>query len=158
VDHLTQVCILYSKKWKSATFLNFWYVKKPDSSRFILDSWAREFVRDAETGILYLKRHETSQITPPEKFSLSQNYPNPFNAETQIYFSVKDYSSVNLSVNNNLGQKVKTLMEGKYQPGEYRALWDGKTKMVKMWQVVFTFTLLKKETIKRPGRWFLLSN
>jgi hypothetical protein len=128
VDHLTQVCILYSKKWKSATFLNFWYVKKPDSSRFILDSWAREFVRDAETGILYLKRHETSQITPPEKFSLSQNYPNPFNAETQIYFSVKDYSSVNLSVNNNLGQKVKTLMEGKYQPGEYRALWDGKNQ------------------------------
>ncbi len=103
----------------------FWYVKRPDGTRFILDSWGREFVRDAETEILYLKRYEKNQTTAPENYLLSQNYPNPFNAETQIYFIVKDFSNVELTVYNALGQKVKTLVKGDYQSGEYRIIWDG---------------------------------
>ncbi len=103
----------------------FWYVKRPDGTRFILDSWGREFIRDAKTGILYLKKYETSKTNTPENYLLSQNYPNPFNAETQIYFCVKDFSNVDLTVYNALGQKVKTIVKGDYQPGEYRIIWDG---------------------------------
>lgn len=103
----------------------FWYVKRPDGSRFILDSWGREYLRDAQSGILYLKGHQAQQGLAPDKISLSQNYPNPFNPATQINFTVPQFSTVKVEVFNVLGQKIKTLISGEYQADEYRVIWDG---------------------------------
>jgi hypothetical protein len=106
--------------------LPFWYIQRPDASRFILDSWGNEMVRDAKTGILYLKSHlQNSKPSIPEKSSLSQNYPNPFNAETQIYFTVPKFSEVKLEIFNVKGQRIKILINGEYQAGEYRITWNG---------------------------------
>lgn len=107
-------------------FIPFWYVQKPDGSRFILNSWGQEMERDANSGVLLLKGDgPAKQSHLPEKLSLSQNYPNPFNPETQINFAVPTFSSVKIEVFNVLGQKVKTLINGDYQPGNYRVTWDG---------------------------------
>jgi hypothetical protein len=66
-------------------------------------------------------------------FNLSQNYPNPFNSQTTISFSIHGKQStvngpirINISIYNILGQKVKTLLDQKRYPGEYRVFWDGK--------------------------------
>ena len=83
-------------------------------------------MRDAQNGILYLKGYlPTKQATIPDKISLSQNYPNPFNPETQINFAIPKFSSMKVEVFNVLGQKIKTLVNGEYQAGEYRVIWDG---------------------------------
>jgi hypothetical protein len=83
-------------------------------------------VRDAQNGILYLKDHsEITQSPVPTKLSLSQNYPNPFNPETQINFTVPNFAPVKIEVFNVLGQKIKTLVNGEYQAGQYRVVWDG---------------------------------
>lgn len=61
----------------------------------------------------------------PLNFSLRQNYPNPFNPVTTIRFSVAKNEHVSLTIYNILGQKVKTLIEGKISPGNYLTEWNG---------------------------------
>ncbi len=63
---------------------------------------------------------------PEFSTELMGNYPNPFNPTTTIAFSLAEKSSVNLSVYNIKGQKVKTLVSGMTDSGEHRIEWDGK--------------------------------
>jgi len=62
----------------------------------------------------------------PTKFELTQNYPNPFNSSTMISYQVPAISFVELGIYNELGQKVRTLVEEKKPCGNYSVLWDGK--------------------------------
>lgn len=60
-----------------------------------------------------------------KEFKLDQNYPNPFNPATTINFSVKEHSSVSLTVYNVVGEKIKTLFDGIAEPGNYSLYFDG---------------------------------
>ncbi len=57
---------------------------------------------------------------------LLRNYPNPFNPETKICFNIPEESSIELSVYNLKGQKVKTLVNEKLNSGTHEILWSGK--------------------------------
>jgi hypothetical protein len=61
----------------------------------------------------------------PDIWSLSQNYPNPFNSETSIGYHVPQAERVKVIVFNTLGQMIRTLVDGRQQPGTYRVRWDG---------------------------------
>jgi len=66
----------------------------------------------------------------PHSFALSQNHPNPFNPFTTIQFRVGSLEfgepiHATLSIYNILGQKVKTLVDGKMLPGNYQVSWNG---------------------------------
>ena len=71
-----------------------------------------------------------SDPTVPYSFDLRQNYPNPFNPTTRIEFTISGSSDgsslrdVSLEIFNVLGQKVKTLMNGKMPPGEHSIEWN----------------------------------
>jgi hypothetical protein len=58
-------------------------------------------------------------------FELKGNYPNPFNPETTISFSVAESGSVELSVYNVKGQKVKTLVSSNVEAGSHQITWKG---------------------------------
>ena len=60
------------------------------------------------------------------QFRLEQNYPNPFNNETVIRFNIPTTSPVTLTVYNILGQKIRTLQNGKLSSGTHELRWDGK--------------------------------
>lgn len=67
----------------------------------------------------------------PSSFWLKQNYPNPFNPTTVIEFSIAPEQGssagvrdVTLDVYNVLGQKVRTLLNGKLAVGPHRIEWD----------------------------------
>jgi len=47
-----------------------------------------------------------SLVQHPNQFLLFQNYPNPFNPETTILYKLATEGEVNLSIYNQLGQKV----------------------------------------------------
>jgi len=64
-------------------------------------------------------------IELPQTYSLKQNYPNPFNPITTIVFTLPQSDKVTLEVFNELGQRVKTLLNGKHQAGEHRIRFDG---------------------------------
>jgi len=65
----------------------------------------------------------------PEMLYLSANYPNPFNPETKIDFSIPIAGRTNLSIFNIIGQKVVTLVDRHYEPGNYSIEWDGNNAM-----------------------------
>ena len=56
---------------------------------------------------------------------LSGNYPNPFNPETEIKFSLSNASKVSIDIYNIKGQKVKSLVNDKYDAGDHSAVWKG---------------------------------
>jgi hypothetical protein len=60
----------------------------------------------------------------PAEFMLLQNYPNPFNAITTIEFILEKSRDVNLTVYNLLGQKIRTITEGKLRSGVHRFDFD----------------------------------
>ena len=77
-----------------------------------------DFVLTSTTGLEYLANDLPD-------FGLGQNYPNPFNPSTIIRFQIPVTSEVKLEVYNNLGEKVKTLLNVQLQPNDYDVVWDG---------------------------------
>ena len=67
-------------------------------------------------GITSVNASYSKQIM---KFKLNQNYPNPFNPSTVIKYSIPLYGFVNLTIYNNLGEKVETLVSNNQSAGEH---------------------------------------
>ena len=65
-------------------------------------------------------------VKAPSYFSLSQNYPNPFNPSTTINYHVPNEGLVIIKIYNLLGKEIKTLVNEKKYPGEYKTVWNGK--------------------------------
>jgi hypothetical protein len=64
-------------------------------------------------------------VETPDGYILEQNYPNPFNPNTKISYRIKKAGLVRLEIYNNLGQKIKTLVNSHHIAGEYTAEWNG---------------------------------
>ena len=60
---------------------------------------------------------EQNNIT--SDFILYQNYPNPFNNSTQISYTLKESSNVNISIFNANGEFVKRLVNAKQSKGNH---------------------------------------
>lgn len=60
----------------------------------------------------------------PNTFLLSQNYPNPFNPSTTINFALPNATDVRLELFNTLGQKVMTIVDGRYNAGWHSVMVD----------------------------------
>jgi len=69
----------------------------------------------------------TGNLHLPERVELLQNYPNPFNPVTTIPFRISEKGKVKLDIFNLLGQKVKTVFDGKLKAGYHRISFDGKS-------------------------------
>lgn len=62
----------------------------------------------------------------PTGLELSQNYPNPFNSDTEIKYGLPIRSSVQISVYNIFGQRVRTIKDSIEDSGYYSVNWDGR--------------------------------
>ncbi|MDZ7269703.1 MAG: T9SS type A sorting domain-containing protein [candidate division KSB1 bacterium] len=63
----------------------------------------------------------------PASLVLEQNFPNPFNPETSIRYNLPEAAVVTLVIYDQLGRKVRTLVNQTAQPaGYHRAGWDGR--------------------------------
>ncbi len=67
----------------------------------------------------------------PDNFTLFQNYPNPFNPNTVISYELpasrgeQVTNTVKLIVFNIQGKEIKTLINQKQSPGEYKVTFEG---------------------------------
>ena len=64
-------------------------------------------------------------IIIPLVTELRNNFPNPFNPVTQIAFSLKEYSRVQITIYNIRGQLVKTLVDEQREANNYTVTWNG---------------------------------
>ncbi len=65
----------------------------------------------------------------PYSFSLEQNYPNPFNPSTTIRYVLpaqSGHSRATLTIYNQLGEVVRTLVNQQQGPGIHQVVWDGR--------------------------------
>ena len=67
----------------------------------------------------------TKNDPAPLSYSLYQNYPNPFNPETELMFSIAKKEMVTLAIYDILGNRIKTVLQKRLNPGSHRYSWDG---------------------------------
>jgi hypothetical protein len=63
--------------------------------------------------------------TPPEEIFVSAASPNPFTNETTLTYTLPEETSVNISVNNILGQEMEEFNLGKKSAGVHTFTWRG---------------------------------
>jgi choice-of-anchor B domain-containing protein len=88
-------------------------------------------VSDIQTGLYVVYfggavTHIENNSKPLTAYSLGENYPNPFNPTTTISYQISRQSQVRIEIYNMLGQKVRTLLNDRKEPGAYEAIWNGK--------------------------------
>ena len=94
---------------------------------------------DESTEIFYYGSttsvEDTSEESKIRSFELLQNYPNPFNSSTTIPFEIRVKEQevrgmilipTTLKIYNILGEEVRTLIDEKKKPGQYKVTWDGR--------------------------------
>ncbi len=83
----------------------------------------------------YRNLHPTSVSTTIQdlkEFDLSPNYPNPFNPTTFISYKLATVSDVELTIHNQLGQEIRTLVKARKSAGTYHQIeWDGRDNVGK---------------------------
>ncbi len=62
----------------------------------------------------------------PKDFALEQNYPNPFNPETKISYNLASAGFVTLTIYDQLGREIKTLVSRDQTAGQHSVNWNGK--------------------------------
>jgi len=76
-------------------------------------------------GISEILNVQNLNTETPHDFSLSQNYPNPFNPSTTIRFALPKSSFVRITVYENTGKVIETILNDNLQAGTYETKWDG---------------------------------
>jgi len=92
---------------------------------------ARAYFLDNEGVIQYSNIAEViwetaTGVDVPETTALNQNYPNPFNPTTTIGFSLAVSGQVELTVSNQNGQVVTTLVDGTLPVGNHSVEFDAR--------------------------------
>ena len=77
---------------------------------------------------LFRLMHTTGgkDVTPAFTNVLEQNYPNPFNPVTKIVFTTGTAGDVSLRIYDATGRLVRTILDGRLDPGRHEALWNGR--------------------------------
>jgi hypothetical protein len=97
----------------------------------IATAGACELADRVKTDNLELQLHEilTDVKMHPilsKDFILFQNYPNPFNDNTSIKFSICHSRWIVLNVYDICGKEITTLVNERFQAGQYNVIWDAK--------------------------------
>lgn len=86
-----------------------------------------------ETGIAMISeryskevKQETAQtdMNSGESFFGAKNYPNPFNPETKISYTLKNSTSVKITVYDRLGREVVVLVDENQSEGEHQVTFN----------------------------------
>ena len=88
----------------------------------------------------------------PNVFGITEIIPNPFSGRTSIKFAIPKSTKITLSVYNDAGQKVRTLINEKLMPGYYTVMWNGSDERGKSLPVGVYFLIMKgggHKTVKK---------
>jgi uncharacterized repeat protein (TIGR02543 family) len=117
----------------------FVYVTAVPDSGYVFEGWSGSLTGEQNPALITMNQNKNitalfkkkiSTANENEMFSgqtvLGQIYPNPFSTETTIPFELKESAQIRISVINNLGQEVCTMINKHLPSGKYTILWDGR--------------------------------
>jgi hypothetical protein len=90
------------------------------------------------------------------RYALYQNRPNPFKDLTKISFALPRECDVSLFIYDIMGRRVRTLIDGKLQPGNYNYTWYGKDNRNRRLTQGVYFYRLQTEDFKDTKKTVLL--
>jgi len=76
-------------------------------------------------GTIPMAKKPNPNLGLPYSYSLSQNYPNPFNPQTEISYSTAKDGDVKITVFDELGRTIATLVDSYQKAGNYSVVFDG---------------------------------
>jgi len=94
-------------------------------------SAAPAFIWQGSNGVvrvnLDLALAPTNAAAPrPWRFAMEEARPNPFNPSTVLHYELASDGTVSMVVYDQLGRRVRTLVNGALPAGRYVATWNGK--------------------------------
>lgn len=98
------------------------------------------FVVPQPPTINSIKLPELSSIV--KNYELS-NYPNPFNSSTRVFYNLPQSATIDLSIYNILGERVRTLQNGYVLSGTHHIYWNGRNDKAEPLPAGVYFCLLK---------------
>ena len=109
---------------------NFWSIYISNMPEYFGDTLDAHFLYNAITFNNQFTKifNKDNNGEVPHSFFLEQNYPNPFNPITNIRYSLFQAGNINITIFNELGEKIKTLVNDKQLKGKYQVQWDGKNE------------------------------
>tara|TARA_B100000579_G_scaffold134140_2_gene108574 strand:+ start:4280 stop:5251 length:972 start_codon:yes stop_codon:yes gene_type:complete len=100
-------------------------VDQDEQYLFFLQVTDGTFISEIDTVVITIEyRLSVYSHYLPKEYSLLQNYPNPFNPSTTLGYNLPEYSHVNISIYDMLGNKVKTLISQDQDAGYQSIIWD----------------------------------
>jgi len=93
-----------------------------------IENWYRLQAVDVQGTISSfpaVKLTQNSDETTLDGFVLFPAYPNPFNGQNTLRFAMSNDAEVAVVLFNALGQRVRTLFDGRLSSGEHSLQWNG---------------------------------
>lgn len=116
-QYLTWNTVFWKTDWQKGDIINIQYYDSFSDVPSVGDIF--EFSTSINATSL------KSRNKTPDAYVLKQNYPNPFNPNTTIQYHIPKSGFVKMDIYNMLGQKIKTLVNMKQNPGDYSVQWNG---------------------------------
>jgi flagellar hook assembly protein FlgD len=92
----------------------------------------------------------------PSSFELMQNYPNPFNPVTTIKYRLEESGQVRLTIYDELGREIRTLMDQRQNAGWHQVSWDGRDNVNRVVATGTYFYTLKGTSSMQAKKMILL--
>lgn len=92
----------------------------PEDTRNVLMGAVMDFLVVEPSSV------EGSSATIPADFVLTPNFPNPFNPSTTLRFGMPETASVELTVYDIRGKRIRTLATGERPAGWHDVVWNGR--------------------------------
>ena len=70
---------------------------------------------------------EGPKVAPPARMDVTTG-PNPFGRSTRLSYAVPYRGKVSLDIFDAVGRNVRTLVDGRSEPGRFSAVWDGRSQ------------------------------
>ncbi len=113
-----------SKETNSSTETGYGYVDRNVTP----GTYSYQLIQTDVNGAAHYSNEVQLTVDPPTGASLSQNYPNPFTpgmGTTEFDYTITEAAPASLIIYNELGEVVKTLLNGEVGQGSYSVRWDG---------------------------------
>jgi len=87
--------------------------------------WANDFNPDNRPIVWDYLSDEGDEVITMLPTKLKGNYPNPFNPSTTISFDLARDGHVIIEIYNVRGQRVKEVVNGSFDAGSHKVIWNG---------------------------------